>query len=259
MRIIEAILSLSARCDATTGVRSVVALCVTAFVFTVGCASSTPDPIIVDTGPNADVTVDGLHRALNPTLQDVWVKPDVDFSQYTEGILTTPEISYKRDPRGRTRRGTGRRNYALTQEQAAWIKQMLGLAFLHELEQGKNFTMVSEPGPNTLIISPEIIDLVVTVPTQSSAGRETIITSSAGRMTLLLELRDSESREILARAADRREARTSMGAGRRGAISNASTNADAVRRIFATWARILRERLDQVHQLKPVTSDDSDT
>ena len=57
-----------------------------------------------------------------------------------------------------------------------------------------------------LLIEPSLVDLVVKVPTDAPPN-STTYTTSAGEVTLVLELRDSITHELLARVADRREAR----------------------------------------------------
>jgi hypothetical protein len=62
-------------------------------------------------------------------------------------------------------------------------------------------------------------------------------------MTLVIELYDSVSNEILARAIDRRRARNV------GNIqwTTSGTNRDAARKILKRWANLLVSRLDDVH------------
>jgi hypothetical protein len=64
-------------------------------------------------------------------------------------------------------------------------------------------------------------------------------------MSLIAELYDSETGEVLARVVDRREAR------RAGTLSytNSATNEDDFRYIANGWARILRNSLDKAHGL----------
>jgi hypothetical protein len=57
---------------------------------------------------------------------------------------------------------------------------------------------------------------------------------------LVLEIRDSVSEAVIARAVDRRAAEDSLGFNE----SNRVNNAAEVRRMAKTWARLLRERLD---------------
>jgi hypothetical protein len=49
------------------------------------------------------------------------------------------------------------------------------------------------------------MDLVVKIPTERAGGRDQSYTVSYAEVTLIVELRDSESGEILARVADRRD------------------------------------------------------
>lgn len=62
-------------------------------------------------------------------------------------------------------------------------------------------------------------------------------------MTLIAELYDSETGEVLARVIDRRE-------GRRAAtltLSSSVSNAEEARSNASTWARILSNALDKAH------------
>ena len=71
-------------------------------------------------------------------------------------------------------------------------------------------------------------------------GRSSIYIREVGEATLVLELRDSITEAILARAVDRRAAE-SIGEFQK---SNRAMNAASVRRLAGFWAVLLRERLD---------------
>ena len=93
-------------------------------------------------------------------------------------------------------------------------------------------------------------DLVVNTPTKA-VGRDRYYTTSTADMTLLMELRDSESGELLARIADRRTARSPHGSGlNRVYYSNPISNSQAVRSTFKRWATILVGQLDQLNTLE---------
>ena len=76
-------------------------------------------------------------------------------------------------------------------------------------------------GENVLILRPAIINLDVSAPDTNSAGMQRAYTTSAGEMTLLLELLDATTGEVLVRIVDRRQA---MDTGRM-QWSNSVTNA----------------------------------
>jgi hypothetical protein len=79
-----------------------------------------------------------------------------------------------------------------------------------------------------------------------SAGRADTFTTSAGAMTLLVELHDSVSGALLARAIDREAAN---GPGRIRWTTRSSNMSDA-RKILKGWASLLRQRLDSVRAEK---------
>lgn len=112
--------------------------------------------------------------------------------------------------------------------------------FTEELEKNGGYEIVTEAGPDVLRVSAAIVDLYVTAPDIASAGRSRTYTVSAGRMTLIAELRDTDTGAILARVADRKEASNSNYFQW---TTRASNTADA-RRILKSWADVLRKGLD---------------
>ena len=205
----------------------------------------------LEEGPGAEVTVDGLHKVIHSKYRDAWVKPSADFASYTAVVLETVEITYQRKPK-RSRYSTSDGNFALTDKQMAKMKSLFADIFSTEIEKSRYYRVTDTPGPAVLRLAPSIIDLRVNVPTDKYSGRERVYATSVGKMTLLLELHDSLSGEILARVADRREAR--LGGGFELQRANAISNTDAVRRVFRSWAAILRARLDEIHTLAPSRS-----
>ena len=119
-------------------------------------------------------------------------------------------------------------------------------AVVEVLTQDDGYELTTEPGPDVLRITASLIDLVVRVPTEMT-GRQDVYTRSYGLVTLVLELRDSQSGEILVRAADRRDPTRDTSA------SLASVNTALVRsdtnRLFRHWADLLRERLDAFREM----------
>jgi hypothetical protein len=65
---------------------------------------------------------------------------------------------------------------------------------------------VTTPGPGTLILVGTLVDVVSKVPPDDAPGRYEVYLSDVGEATLILELRDSVTNEVLARVADRRAA-----------------------------------------------------
>jgi hypothetical protein len=76
-----------------------------------------------------------------------------------------------------------------------------------------------------------------------SPGRSRTYTASTGRMTLVAELRDSMTGELLARAVDARSGRS----GGTWQVTNRVTNTADARRAMGIWATALRQALDEMY------------
>ena len=193
-----------------------------------------------DTSPrNLEVTHDGLERVANSTLERAWVKPGVDFSQYTEVGLLDAFVSFRRNWRVNHQGIRTRDMERITSTLSDEFRQV----FTESLESG-GYPVVEEPADHVLLIRPAIIDLDVAAPDTRSAGRSNSFTASPGAMTLVIELFDSVSNEILARAIDRQRARSP---GNNIQWTTSGTNRVAARRILRRWADLLVSRLDEVH------------
>lgn len=189
-----------------------------------------------------ELSFDGLQRVDSKRFALVWLRPGADFSVYEKLLVIPAEISYKRPPK----RGPGTRdNFELDEGQMKRLRKYLREAFTHEIVEHGGWEIVQEPGPDVLLARGGLIDMVVHVPPQA-AGRSRTYVRSYGEATLVIELYDSQSREILARVADR-EAAEPPG-GRLGVDIEAAVE---VRRSFASWAKRFREALDEVKARKP--------
>jgi hypothetical protein len=184
-----------------------------------------------------EVTHDGLERVPNSRVKHAWIKPGVDFSQYTEVGLFDCFVSFKRNWR-RNHRGVSTRDMERIK---STLSEEFRTVFSEALESG-GFPIVNEADDHVLLLRPAIIDLDIAAPQTSSAGRSDSFTASPGAMTLVLELYDSASNEILARAIDRRQARNVGNIRWATSVSNRA----AARRILRRWADLLVGRLDEV-------------
>ena len=212
-----------------------------------GCASASGPPTL-QTGPNAEVTVDGLYRVDNSLAALAWMKPDMDLRAYTAIMIDPVAVAYQRDPQGRTRSDGSSNNFALNRTQMENLKSWFQEAVVEALSGDGAYRIVDAPGPDVLRITVELIDLIVRIPTQQVGGRSRVFARSYGEVTAVLEARDSQSGEILARAADRRDPTTGGTQGM--ARVEAGMIRNDVRRLFRSWADILRESLDALRELE---------
>jgi hypothetical protein len=188
---------------------------------------------------------DGLVRQPNTRLDAVFLQPDAEIPSYTSIMLAPAAVQFARnwDP-NRGGRSMSRR---LDASDVTAIKDnlatMLGDTLRQELTAG-GYQVVTEPGPDTLLVIPAIVDLYITAPDTMSAGRSRTYTANSGRMTLVLELRDSVTGETLARVVDGQSGRN-IGIM---TITNRVTNTADAQRAMNIWARALRGGLDSLHK-----------
>lgn len=208
----------------------------------------------LETGPDAEVTHDGLHRVDKTTMGAAWVKPDFDLSGYTKLILAGAGVSFKPiDDEGQRwwpGRSSDQTEFPISEENKARLQEEMRTAFVEELADLERYEIVSEPGRGVLMLVVGLIDVVSRVPpVDECVGRCDVYLSSVGEATLVLELRDSVTNEVLARAADRRAAES----------QGWPTEADSisvwpeVRRLAHTWGNLVRKRLDEFDSVDDLT------
>jgi hypothetical protein len=118
--------------------------------------------------------------------------------------------------------------------------------FARELQATGNYQVVSESGPDVLRVTPRIVNLYLNAADAGSVARTRTYMTSAGELTLLAELHDSSSNQLLMRVADRREADNV-----RLERTNGMVNDSEIRTVAGTWARVLRKALDKAHGIEP--------
>lgn len=218
-----------------------IALISTAMLFT-ACTATTPQIVTSDA---TAMTYDGLYPVKGISADSAWARPDVDWSSYSEIYLDDVDIEYR--PGGESGRTSFSRSsggpFEVTEPQKARLQQIVEEAFREELGGGGRFKLVDQPGPGTLLIRASLLDVVSYVPPESAASvRERVFLTRVGEATLVLEIRDSVTNTVFARAVDRRAAESVF----RMQESTRITNEAEVRRLATTWARRLQIRLEEV-------------
>jgi hypothetical protein len=191
----------------------------------------------------AEQTLDNLTRVENAKVDVLFVAPGVSLAKYREVMLDPVEVAFKAD--------WHEKHPEVTREDVARLRGQFSAtfhdAFVQELQRNGGYPIVNEPGPDVLRLRASIVDLDISAPdTRSPGAPPTRYVISPGEMTLLAELRDSESGALLARAADRQRGRQSGEL----QVATGATNAAAAQRAFKFWAGLLRQALDAARQSK---------
>ena len=191
-----------------------------------------------------EYTVEGLK--LVPGTKDiaiVYAEEGADLSQYDRVYLVEPYVAFKKNWQRDQNRGTIKVRTSDMDRIKVNVKELFMEVFTEELEKG-GYELANERAEDVLIVKPAIIDLDVNAPDIMSAGRSNTYTDHAGSMTLYLELYDSETDDLLAKALDPK-------ADRRAGFMQWQTgpaNRAAAKRMMQPWAEALRKGLDRARE-----------
>ena len=193
-----------------------------------------------------EVTEDGLHKVPDSKMAIVYVDPQADLSGYQRVQLLKADVAFKKNWE-RDQRSRSASALSVTSKDVERIKNSLAeefqSVFTKVLEEG-GYTLVDEAGDDVLLVRPAIVNLDVAAPDTMSAGRSRTYVDSAGEMTLYIELYDSVTGDLIAKAIDRQEDRN------KGYYtwSNRATNKAAADRILRGWAEILLNALNEAKE-----------
>ena len=186
---------------------------------------------------------DGLRKIGVKGIELAYARPGATLARYKRVRIDPVEVAFHPgwDP---TRTGSNIKvSSAERQRILDGVAKLVHEEFARELQDQSGYAVTEESGDDVLRVKVEIVNLAVSAPSGSSTGRSRTYVVSAGEMTLVAELLDSTSGEVIARVVDRREARSTG----RVALSGSVYNEGEARSIAAAWARILRKALDNAH------------
>jgi hypothetical protein len=197
----------------------------------------------VQTGPDAEVSFDGLHKVDNSAFHDAWADPDADWARYDQFIGGEAFFEYRAVKKtakySSIRPPASTDEFYIDEQSRERLKKETSDIFSEELGKSERFTRAEEPGHNVLIIRGGLHDIVSRTPPELITRGEIYI-RSFGEATLVLEVVDSMSGEVIARAVERREAGNSASM----TAANTVTTWAEVRRMLRRWATTLRKGLD---------------
>jgi hypothetical protein len=216
---------------------------IVATVLMAGCASQDP---AIQTGPDAETTFDGLVRIDHSRFKAAWIDPDVDLKQYNKIIAGGAEFEFRSVQKmsATAARRSNESEFWISESNRQRLVDTVSEVFAEELQKSEHFTITAEPGPDALVIVGGLHDIVSQVPPED-VGRSEVWLSSLGEATLVIELRDSLSNEVVYRATERRAIERG---GNQMMRANTATTWAEVRRWARRWAVSLREGLDSIHE-----------
>jgi Protein of unknown function (DUF3313) len=186
---------------------------------------------------------DGLQVVKVKGIELAYARPGASLAAYNRVMLEPVEVAFSKDWNPNRTGSSFKLSAEERDEIRKGVAQLVYDEFKRALQDKSSYQVVDAVGPDVLRVKVNIINLYVNAPDTLTAGRTRTYTASAGEMTLVAEMFDSESGQVLARAVDRRDAR------RAGNLSfaNSVTNSSEARIIASSWARILRDAMDKAH------------
>lgn len=204
-------------------------------------ASSGRAQLALATGEDAAVSEDGLHRVDASVMAATWVKPDLDLSGY-ERIFFMPTIVVFRnldDAQANQFNVQTGEIYPVPEARQEQIRADFGEDF-HDAVSGLDaYDLTDRVGRNVLLVRGELLDMISGVPPDLAGSRSGTL-RWAWEATLLVEIRDSMSDEILARTVERQRADGPI------AINEVSV---LTPRLIDNWAHRLSRSVGQLAEL----------
>jgi len=187
-------------------------------------------------------TPDGLELISNVNFKQVYLRPDHDFSVYDSIFISQPEIEFERgwqasqniaDPRRVTNRDIERIKRIMSTE----IQNIV----TEELVTGTDYKVTENPVAGSLTLKPQIVDLYITAPNAAEPYQVTVLSQSAGKMTIVLEISDTSTKEPLLRITDKAYARDFPDFRQQESVNNRNEGSLALR----AWAESLASLLNE--------------
>lgn len=200
-----------------------------------GCQSTKPNAI------DELSLQEGLVRVDTKAVDAAFRRPEARMSTYSKLLLRPITVQFAKDWDPKR---SGSALYDMHEPDREKIKRELADVFAEvfrrELEKG-GYPLVTEPAADVVEMQAAIVNLYITAPDVSMdvAGRSKVYASDAGHMTLIMQLHDSVTGQLLARAYDHSNADSSTWT-----WSNSVTNTAEAKQIIASWARALRKAWD---------------
>lgn len=177
----------------------------------VGCSSVPPS---MQSGPDAQVTKEGLVKIDNSVLDISFARPNVDWSQYRKlyfepAAVTNDHPADYKPPRIDRRADGLNATYDLPDEALKKMSTEFVTIVASVFNEDQPFEIVDKAGPDTLVIQVAVTDIRLSAPIESSRRSYNSMgktyTKNSGSMMLLAIIKDGQSGEVLAKAADRGE------------------------------------------------------
>jgi hypothetical protein len=202
-------------------------LCLLVLLLSAAACSTQPAARIGST-----TNYEGLADVSRPYFDVAQIRPETVFTEYEGVIVNAPELAFQTPDRSQ-------KQFPLDENQKQRFREVLAAAFSQEFSNQQKLDLRDQPGPGVLKLTIRVENITATVPSGQGAPIGFALTA-VGEATLVLELRDSQSEQILARGVDTR-AIQGAALGQDGGMV---TRWEDVETLCSRWASMASSRLD---------------
>ena len=201
------------------------------------CASTSQKSPIDDMSLNQ-----GLVRVDVKGVDAIYKVPESNLSGYDKVILRPIEVEFSKNWKPENDSVLYQMNKPDREKIKSELQQAFAEVFTQVLQEKGGYQVVTEPAKDVLEVQAAIVNLYISAPDVSmqTSARVRTYTADAGSMTLIAELHDSVTGQLLSRAYDRRD---DLDSGQWQWTNSVTNTADAKREI-RRWAELLKQALD---------------
>lgn len=196
------------------------------------------------------VNWDGLAQVPARQVDFLYLRPGADFRPYRAIVLDPTQVAFRKNWQrdiNQSRRGASRVTDADVRRAIDEAQDKLRSAFERRFRE-TGFQIVEGPAENALRVFVGVSDVDVAAPDIRAPGRSRVYSRQANRATLVVEVRDSLSGELLGRAVDHGAIGDRMMTLRTSASNRADFEA-----LFDEWARISARGFQKLIAEPPAT------
>ena len=184
---------------------------------------------------------DGLQLVPSKDVEVLYLRPGASLEPYKRVAILDCFVAFRKNWQREQNSSGLRVSSADMNRIKKKLAEEFNKIFVDELQNKGGYEVVDEAGEDVLILRPAIIDLDISSPDTLNTGMGRSFSTSAGEMTLYLEVLDGGSGEIQARIVDGESSRDNG----RLMWQNSITNRQEADRLLRKWAALMRGALDR--------------
>lgn len=190
-----------------------------------------------------EVTADGLHRVDPALMAGAWLRPDADLSLYSRAFVMPTVVLFRKmsEPSHSAWADSSRVEFPVAEHMRRRLRGTFGESFHDAMTVQRAYDVSGELGRDVVLVQAYLTDVTTGVP-PDLAGANVATIRWIWEATLVVELRDAMSNEILARFMDRERVDGPVDADRVWGLAP---------QITRMWSKRMVGRLDELSDFYP--------